>query len=192
MAGLINNRRLGPFTSCVMQGWYSGWLLVGPWFAGTLLGDHPVGLVGLWGFILDTRGRFEPEDCKQLHDGLVWCPNVDVIFYVLPSYLLLHFPATLWLASALSTSSKQSQVPTKPPKGPALIQWAMHHPWLAMSMCWLLFLTVQFGIRIGGEISPMAAIFSPGITWSAPLAVALLAWARMEPVGNIIPSSKGD
>ena len=90
----------------IVQFGYACWLLAAPWLAGTLVTGSPPGLVASWGVVVHMGDRGSPpEECQALLGGAwAWCPTADVIFYLLPALVLIHFPATLWLAAGLSSA----------------------------------------------------------------------------------------
>mmetsp|Transcript_39538 Transcript_39538/g.100239 ORF Transcript_39538/g.100239 Transcript_39538/m.100239 type:complete len:752 (+) Transcript_39538:262-2517(+) len=153
--------------SWALQVAFSAWLLLGPWVVGTLVTGDPPGVVAMWGVLLLGRHAPNPE-CSPLL-GALYCPNPDVIFYVLPQYLLLLMPGTLWLAAALAAKSAGGRPCGSPARAAAAAA--------------LLLLYARLVARLWVQLGPMATLLSPGIAWPLPLALGALALASPPPHG---------
>lgn len=145
---------------------YASWLLSGPWIVGTLYTGAPPGLVTMWGVILLGSEHLPNSECGTLPGGGgLYCPNPDVIFYILPQYLLLLLPGTLWLAMALQAKFLGRDFSCCPLRCSC--------QWFCGAMLLLVYLRLVWRLWI--ELGPLATVLSPGVSWSLPLAVCALA-----------------
>ncbi len=118
--------------------------------------------------------------------GGTWafCPTVDVVFYVLPALILIHWPTTLWLAAALSAATPQQTSPTTATGADqtslttAALEWVLANMRLALTGFLLALANFLATKRIAGELGWLAALACPGVTWRFPVAVASLAIAH--------------
>eukprot|EP00951_Prasinocladus_malaysianus_P017662 scaffold139560_cov36-Prasinocladus_malaysianus.AAC.1 len=107
------------------------------------------------------------EECILLGRGWMWCPTVDVVFYIVPQYILVILPGCLWLFVAVNSAAAyghQPAVPSSQSKGGLVIT----------SGALLLLLWANRMLRLAGDLGWSAVVFSPGIGWPAPLALAAI------------------